>query len=323
MKYNIFLVDVYNLFYKASWVNDDTTIKTSNKETIHTGGIIGFLNLMDGYIKKYGNEDTKIFWLFDNATTTVNKYRKELSEDYKALRQKQPDYFYKALDMLELILRYYKDNSYIYRLKFCEADDFVDKVIDNYTGETDKVLMFSEDSDWCRFLNDNVHQYKNHRLYTKETFFEENGYEATYSNICFHKCFYGDTADNIQPTLINLPKTYFLEIIKQCENMRDFLSYIKNHSEKLSFLDLGWQAKITKEYQNLLLNWNLVESADISDSDLNSHRFSCDFKKQKLDIIYSTLQIKGKVDTQRFPNKVEKGESLFDMFNGVDLDRKK
>jgi len=75
MQYNTFIVDVYNLFYRANYVTDESIITYKN-EKFHTEGIIGFLNLMDTYVKKYGTKEVKIYWLFDNAKTSVKKYRK-------------------------------------------------------------------------------------------------------------------------------------------------------------------------------------------------------------------------------------------------------
>ena len=109
-----------------------------------------------GYIKKYGSvENCRVWYLFDNAKTSMLKNRKLLDKDYKKNREIQPDWFYTGINMIELIAKYYRDNSVIYRVQNVEADDFVAPLIDNYINEHDKVLMFSTDMDWSRcLLND-------------------------------------------------------------------------------------------------------------------------------------------------------------------------
>ncbi len=319
MKYNTFIVDVYNLFYKANYITDESIISYQN-EKFHTEGIIGFINLIEGYIKKFGTEDVKIYWLFDNAKTSIRKYRKALSEDYKKTRTPQPEWFYKQLDMLELILKSYRNNSYLFRVQFIEADDYVSKIVDSYLNNGDTVLMISEDSDWFRGLSDNIHQYAKGKIYTKQEFFNEYGFEATYSNICFHKTFYGDKTDNIQPALLEFPKNFFLDVISRFDTIYKFIVAVKNKS--LNYLNLGWIERIKRDEDKLITNWNLVESLDISLTELDSFKTSCKFQENKLMVIYGALQLLGKIDTNRFSMNTNSSDILDDMFNGMTVSRK-
>ncbi len=320
MKYNTFIVDVYNLFYRANYVTDESIIHYQN-EKFHTEGIIGFLGLMETYIKKFGTEDVKIYWLFDNAKTSVRKYRKALSEDYKKTRTPQPEWFYKQLDMLELILKAYRNDCYLFRVQFIEADDYVSKIVDSYLTPDDSVLMISEDSDWFRGLSDNIHQYAKGKVYTKKEFFEEYGFEATYSNICFYKTFYGDKTDNIQPVLGEFPKNFFKDVIDRYDTIHKFINGAKNKS--LPYLNLGWIERIKRDEDKLIMNWNLVESLDISLTELDSFKIQCKFQENKLRLIYSALQLLGKVDTNRFSTINDSENVLDDIFNGMTISRKK
>ena len=74
-------------------------------------------------------------------------------KEYKKNREIQPDWFYVGINMIELITKYYRDNSVIYRVQNVEADDFVAPLIDNYINEHDKVLMFSTDFMFSFFRN--------------------------------------------------------------------------------------------------------------------------------------------------------------------------
>lgn len=317
MKYNVLIFDCYNIFYKANWIEEERLVRCDNR-TVHTEGILGFFKAVGHYIKEFGTEDAKVFWLMDNATTSVSRFRKDLSEDYKATRKEQPEWFYRELDFVELILKYYRNNSELYRLKFLEADDYVSNIISLYVKPTDNVLMISEDSDWCRNLSDNVHQYKDHRIYTKKVFFEQRGFEATYSNICFDKTFYGDKTDNILPSLPNLPKAFFLEVISEFKTANDFIQAVKSNPP--AYLDKGWQLKILKEQNKILLNWNLVESADIGEKALDIYGYKCCYKPEKLKIIYASLGLLDKID-ERVKTKNDSGGDVFSMLEGENLSR--
>ena len=117
MKFDYLIFDCYNLYHKAVWIEGEKVIDY-NGQKFHTEGITGFLKAAESYIKTWGTEDVKIFWLLDNAKTSMQRHRKSLSEDYKRTRADQPDWFYRGIDILEYILKVYRDSSFLYRMKF-------------------------------------------------------------------------------------------------------------------------------------------------------------------------------------------------------------
>ena len=316
IKYNKIIVDCYNVIFKAHWIEKESLVKCGS-EIVHTEGIIGFFKAVESYISRFGTEDVKIYWLMDNAKTSVIRYRKALSDTYKKNRKQEPEWFYREIDFIELILKYYRNNSELYRLKSLEADDYVMNILSAFVKPEDKVLMISEDSDWCRALAGNVHQYKDQGIYTKEIFLEKKGYMPTYSNICFDKTFYGDKTDNILPALPNLPKVYFMDIISKFSTASEFIYAVK--SNKLDYLDKGWQMKVLKEEENILMNWNLVESVKIEDETLRKFAYNCSYKQEKLKIIYASLGLIGKFDERIKPK--DTGNDIFDMLSGENLAR--
>jgi len=314
IKYDVFIVDVYNLMYRSTFSSEERIIKL-NTEVCHTEGIIIFLALVDFYLKKYGaGDDTTIYWLFDNSRTSIQKYRKSLNENYKKTRTEQPSWFYRQLDHLELILRNYRENASIFRASFLEADDYVTNLIQTYIPAGSKTLMISDDADWFRSLSDDVHQLKNKRIYNPEDFFEEYGFEATYSNLCFFKCFYGDISDNIKAALPYFPRVYFLDILKRYNHVSEFIRAVLEN--KLDYLDLGWIEKIRKEEELLLLNWNLIESADISALDMKTIEIKCKYQPNKLRIIYDSLDLIGRVDTKRIQPPHREVDILAELLKG-------
>lgn len=320
--YNVLIFDVYNIWYRVMWKNDNLT-KIDNKD-IPLDAICRFFELTDSYIKKFGTSDCRVFYLFDNAKTTILRNRKLLDEEYKKNRKEQPTYFYDGLNMVELILKFYRDNSCIYRKEGLEADDFVANILDTYIKEHDKVITFSTDMDWCRCLMDDtqndikVVQYtKNNEMLTVKSFEEKYGFKPTYSNVCFFKCFYGDESDHILATLSNYPKEYFLDCLKRYNHVDNFIQDVEDG--KLTYLDTAWRIRIKQLAQRMRLNWNLISSAEISPTDMEQWKIECSYKPNKLLIIYSTLNVVGRFDKRV---KVEtKSDSIWNMLNGETLNR--
>ncbi len=319
---NILIFDVYNLWYRAIWKNDDL-IKIDEKLT-PVKGICKFFELLNHYIKKYGTKNCEIYYLFDNAKTSLLKNRKELDEKYKKSRKIQPDYFYDGLNMIELILKFYRNNSMIYRKQGVEADDFVLPLINNYVKEHDKVMMFSTDIDWCRALLDDenkdikVMQYtRNNEILDVNSFKNKYGFKPTVTNIIFWKSFYGDDSDAILPTLNNFPKPYFLDVIKKYSDMNSFINDALNN--KLTYLDNGWKIKIKQESKRLILNWNLISSIDLNSNELGLWKIDCEYKPNKLLIIYNTLNVVGIFD-DRIQNE-KKNSDIWSMIEGETLER--
>lgn len=316
MKYDIILVDVYNVFYRWNFMEKQEQIIEVDGKKIHVEGIMQYVKFLES-LDKYLKDTTKVYLCFDNANTLYERH--DISDKYKSSRKlRQPkDWFYKELNYCELISKYYKDNFYVVRKECYEADDYVTNILRCFKNKDDTVLMISEDEDWCRWLDKNVNQYMKHEIWTREKFIEEYEYEPTENNIGFHKSFYGDKSDDIIGVLENLPKAYFNEIISSYKTMKDFISDIKNNT--ITYLDLGWKTKIIEVEKDLNINYNLVKSAEISDTDLCSCITKCKFQENKLRLIYGMLNLLGKVDN-RIKTEMS-SHSILDMLNGEDLSR--
>lgn len=320
--YNNIFFDVYNIWHRVFWKNENLTLVGDKK--IPLDAVCKFFELTDAYISKFGTHDCKVYYLFDNAKSSLLKNRKELDSEYKKNRKLQPDFFYDGLNVVELILKFYRDNSVIYRKQNVEADDFVLPLINEYIKEHDSVIMFSTDIDWCRALLDDeindVHvvQYtRNNEILTVKSFEDKFGFKPTVNNITFWKTFEGDESDNILPTLKNYPKLYFKDVISKYNHVDNFIKDAING--KISYLDMGWIVKIKQNSDRMRLNWNLISSKDLSKSELESWEISCSFKSNKLLIIYTTLGIIGRFD-KRISVKKPSGD-LMDMLNGEVLER--
>jgi len=98
-----------------------------------------------------------------------------------------------------------------------------------------------------------------------------------------------------------------------------FLVAVKNKS--LHYLNLGWIERIKRDESLLITNWNLVEAVDITPVELDSYKVQCKFQENKLFLIYSALQLVGKVD-KRFSAKQQDIDIFDDMLSGMKIDRK-
>lgn len=318
MKFNKILVDVYSVIYRWTFNKnrEEFVVKLDNIDT-HLEGVVGFLNAIDTYINKYGDNNTEVFFLLDNMSTIYD--RKDISDIYKENRKKNqpPEWFYKNISMVELILKYYRDNSHIIRISKYEADDLVKPILNMYCKKEDKVLLISEDSDWCRYLSENVMQYKSHKIFTTEIYKDTFGYFPTETSVRWDKTIYGDDADNVIGCLKNYPRQFFLKEIEKYDNILDFIRDVE--LDKISYLDTGWKLKIKKEKANIITNWKLVSALDVSNDEILGNIFDCSFKENKLKIIYSSLSILGKVDNRI---KIEsKSQDIWNMIDGEPLSR--
>jgi len=319
--YNVLMFDIYNIFHRVFFGNE--TLTKVDDKLVPLDAICKFFELVNSYINKYGiKKDCRLYWLMDNAKTMIIK-RKQLDENYKKERREMPQEFYDALNLIELILKFYRDGV-LYRKQGVEADDYVPNLIDKDIKEHDHVLLFSTDLDWSKsLLLDDEHdicvdQYiKNNEILTVKTFETKYGFKPTYSNICFWKTFYGDSSDCIPPTLSNYPKQYFLDVLNKYSHVDNFIQDVEDG--KLTYLDTAWRIRIKQLSQRMRLNWNLITSMNIDVSDLENWKIECSYKPNKLLIIYSTLNVVGRFDERV---KVEtKSDSIWSMLNGETLDR--
>jgi 5'-3' exonuclease len=320
--YNILIFDVYNQYFRIYNRNESLSDIGGKKAPIEA--IVNFFSLVNNYIEKFGTKDCKVFWLFDNAKSSVMKCRRDLDKDYKKNRKPQSEEFYRGLDLIELILKFYRDETYTFRKSGIEGDDFVQPILDNYVNEHDKVLMFSTDMDWARgLLRDDEHdiivnQYiKNNEILTVKSFEEKYGFKPTVSNVIFWKTFNGDVSDCILPTLPNYPKQYFLDCIRRYSHVSHFINDVING--KITYLDAGWRIKIRNNAERMMLNWELISSMDIDSSELENWKVECAYKPNKLLIIYNTLNIVGRFD-KRVKNE-NSGSDLLSMLNGETVER--
>jgi hypothetical protein len=297
MKYDYLLIDCYNIFFRASWVEQDRYVNY-NKEKIETGGIYGSLKMIERLKSLYLKPDGFIYFLFDNAKSKVNR-RKILDPQYKINREQLNSSFYRGIDYFEIILKSYIDNGCIFRVSGMEADDWVLPIVNTLDKDATKLLV-SNDMDWSRCINDTTHWLKKEGssdiIIDPLAFYKNYKFYPSVSKICFYKVAYGDKIDDISPMLKQLGYDRFLRLIEDCSDINELYNKVLNST--LDYLDDGWRERILKDIDKLKLTWELVSFAEITEKDMKKYKVQCKFNEAQLKMYYTLFSFDSDIDSR-------------------------
>lgn len=280
MKFTILLLDVSNLFYKCYYLN--------NKDLKQT--IIKFIKMSDYYKREYLNSGIgKIYYLFDNPESK-HSIRREISEEYKKNRIKQPEEFYKALDFLKNILINRENFNKVCAINFCEGDDLVKPILENIDFKYNKVLVISEDLDWSRTLgfSDNIYWYSKKIIWDKKLFKEKYGFFPYAEKIILYKCIRGDKSDNIEIGIKGIKEDILLKILSEYDSIYTFLANYK----KLDYINSKLKNTIFESESRLRKNYQLINFLEIKKEDLEENIIETNFNRSELLNLYFMLDIK-------------------------------
>lgn len=288
--YKSIIIDT-NLLYYRNFATNKKLTHTVSGQPMYTGGIYGSIKSIMALRRKYLSPNGEMVFLFDNHASKSN-LRKQIDETYKCNRIEKSKKFYKGIDYLEKILMYMYDNCKIVRISYMEADDLLPAVINCYKP-TDKILLVSNDEDWCRSLTSNIHILKNKEIVTQYSYEEKNGFFPTKENIILYKTFKGDTSDNIPNPIPRFPKDKLIQIMdSKIEDIWDFLQrFDKGEYKEIIIEDSVWYKRLknTEIRKRLILNWRLVDYMGYDEADLHEGTFNCKFKKHTLRTLYLAL----------------------------------
>lgn len=312
MKYDRILIDVSNMYYRAFSVSQNLTSEVDG-ELMSTGGIYTVLKMFKRIRETYLAENGRIFYLFDNATSSDQR-RKEIDPEYKANRAKQDPVFYRGLDYLYLVLQVLNDGDRLIRRPGSEADDLVYPVLKSFGDKGYNVLLISNDLDWSRSMSEKVHWMirdhvtKKDVIYTQETYKEKFGFVPSNDTVCLFKAIKGDDSDNIPVGVKNLKTETVLDIIRQAQSVENL--YI--HLAELDLSD-KWKQAFEENKGRVLLNYQLVSFQELTVSETREFTEVTVFNKKVLGMLYRTLKFNAEKLDSRFVPKVEevKTEDFF------------
>lgn len=309
--YNKFVVDVSNLFYRNYFTHKDIHFNV-NGVLIESGGIYGFIKSIQKLQKDF-NDSAEFYFLWDNLASK-DLARKELDPDYKLNRTKYSESFYRSLDYLRLILLNYSDKFFCIQIENFEADDLVPAILETFTQQ-DKILIISEDLDYSRCITDNVHLFKNHQVFTKQSFKEKYGFEPTKEKVVLWKTFKGDSSDNIP---VGVPRLRENKIFYLINKYADIYSILENVHSEIEVLGEKCINHILDHKSRLILNYQLVDFIDIDSNILINSIFKGNFNSNSLRFFYKSLGFKiADIDSRLmmgFPEEC-KNESFFQFEN--------
>lgn len=244
MKYDLILIDVFNLYYRRkSHVAIQSTVAITNN----------LIDYIENELKPMLSTDGKLFLLFDpiakddltvDSSFKYSTERKQLNAKYKENRKKDG----LILQCVDTLRRYFlhqgpnviECENYKY-----EADDYVESIVKEFSDK--KILMVTTDEDWSRFLSENVHMMNRgpKDLFTVKEFQEKYKFKPTIASVTYFKALYGDGSDNIQGALFQRKKKvleplklYGFEFIKHIGETGEDLKTIEERTAKYNFKKL-------------------------------------------------------------------------------------
>lgn len=211
MKYDVILLDVFNLYYRNK---GDKNIVLQPWE--QAANCVRFIN---DQVKSYLNEDGYLYLLYDpiiksdlglSKKFSYTTYRQAIDPGYKANRHHSAD----VQESVRLIYNYFNyRGDHILNVidNGLEADDYVAQIVEKYPEKN--IALYTTDMDWARYLGKTVNMIDTHfdKPFTDIDFQEKYGYYPVESAIVVHKALFGDESDNITGAL-KLKKTKFVSL---------------------------------------------------------------------------------------------------------------
>lgn len=207
----------------------------------------------------------KIFILFDNPLSAINR-RKQLSGgQYKSNRSNYPIIVYKTIDFFKFFVVNLGREFNTLSVDGFEADDLVKKTLNLCDIDSlNQVLLISADMDWSRFVSQDVHWFNYSKIFTPKIFENTYGFEPSFSKVHLYKTFRGDRVDCIPNAVPNLREDILLKIIEEPNLEVIFKKCIR--------ADYGnWSSKILDAKHELELNYKLINLIEPSPENINSN----------------------------------------------------
>lgn len=293
MKYKYLVIDSSNLFWRCCADFIKEMLENPKSEKIYSVAIQNVFDRIKDLIERFGYTDvTKVYLCFDNADS-VTDWRKEISNMmYKSGRDKRntPPAFYDTLNLFEELCKYYSDNYYIAKVSCAyleddvnplhiEADDLT-PIVKKHIGELkqlERILFISADLDWARNIDKQSDWFNFYTIYNIESFYKKHGFRANSNQIKMYKAIHGDRSDSIQNAVPGLRKEILFNIVQQFNSPKTLYEGLwKQDYPK------NWKIKIQEAKQQVLLNYKLVDFADLSFLTMDDVIFECKENKKIL-----------------------------------------
>lgn len=267
-RYDTIIVDVANFAYRVFDHKKDKPSAVSKKQ-VYKKAVCNFINAIEALRKDYlHSAGGQIYLLFDNPTSRIDLQstfyfadRKQAYAKYKADRAKEPKEFYNSLNLLKY---YYMTADPLYRtvqVSRLEADDLVEPVLRLYCKDK-SVLLVTNDLDWARYLNYNVHWMPQHEVETPAQVEERLGFPLTEQSLVAYKALFGDPSDNIPAVAPESLKASFAVLAESISSADDLPRMACNDDNVERYPVLARLRVNEKQYR---INLQLVNAIPVAD----------------------------------------------------------
>ncbi len=188
----IYLIDTYNLIFKAFFAFANRPLITSYK--MNVSAIYGFLNMLHKILNDY--EPVYLVCVHDTGGKT---FREDIYEGYKANRPPCPvdlvpqfEVIFEFIDALSLP-RLSKEGF--------EADDLIGAIVKKARGEDYSIKIISSDRDLFQLVSDKVHMVSLKKGISEIVEYDpellKKEYKIRPQEVVLYKSLVGDASDNI------------------------------------------------------------------------------------------------------------------------------
>jgi 5'-3' exonuclease len=290
--YNHIVIDVLNCYFRNITGRKISKLKYQGKEIV-TSGINGSIESINRFEKEFLFSGGTVWLLFDNPNS-ITELRKDIDPEYKNQRELLTQEFIIGIRILKDILKIYKDNYRIICIDKAEADDLVLPLV-NYIDKKEDILLISNDLDWARCINANIHWYNWDKLFYLEEFKRTFGFSPEGNKVQLYKSLRGDKSDNIPNPFFDkdrninwrMPEQTILEIVNKYSDLDDFYKDISNYN-----LTDEWKKRFKLVEARIRLNYSLVSFLLENIEDFDKYIQYCKFNKIECKLWYKTLGFK-------------------------------
>lgn len=268
-------------------------LKTSTG--VITGGLYGLFNKI---IDKMNN-GYEIILAFDPPRSNLD--RTKLLDTYKAQRIEKPDFISNQMKLAKELFTSIPNIS-CYTSDVCESDDVMSTLAVKYATNGNEVIIESKDKDMYPLLDiPNINIFKNNELYTKESFFEEFGFNPNRFNEFLALA--GDAADNFK-ILKGIGSKTAIWLIKHTNHIYDI------------YKDKYWN-DIPLKYKKMLAEidskGNIIKNR-LDDIKLAMQLSTLNYDANCIDMYYQSSKyvFKNKVESLELRNVIDHIDMLFD-----------
>lgn len=217
---NYFLIDAFNLAYRAHNVN----FELRTVEGLSSGMFYGFLRTIFSLKKKYRGYKFVVVW--DNHAD----HKFELNPEYKSGRTSLPQTVTQQIPDIKRYLQHCGVDQY--EKKGQEADDVIASLVEMYKGDGNTVVVYSNDKDFLQLVETGkVIVYKPKVAMSPEKFYDEDAVVEKFGvppqKLACFRSFAGDSSDALNG-IPRVPRKIIASLVNEHEDIGNVYAALEN-----------------------------------------------------------------------------------------------